>query len=235
MIGPPPRAGRRRAALWLAAALTTGTVTATAPGPYELGRAALRQGDFTAAVAHLECAVAERPREADVHVWLGNAYAWMAARVPTPEKPRWGRLCLAAYRRALALDPDHVDAHFSLMNYYRHVPAFFGGGLAKAWAQAGEVARRDAARGAQARALLLEQEGREDEALQVLRAAVPAHPDNFALNFMLGRLAVGSGRNLAEGEAALRRCLELEPTGSRDGRAEVQALLQRLPQLHAKH
>lgn len=189
-----------------------------------MGRAALRQGDFTAAVTHLERAVAESPRAADSHVWLGNAYAWMAARVPMAEKPRWGRLCLASYRRALALEPDHVDAHFSLMNYYRHVPAVFGGGLARAWAQAGEIGRRDPARGAQARALLLEQEGRGAEALQVLLEAAAANPGNYALNFLLGRLAAAQGRNLAEGEAALRRCLDLEPTESSQGPAEIQRL-----------
>lgn len=207
------------------------SLTAAPPDSFERGRTALRQREFATAVKHFEQAVADGPDDADNHAWLGNACAWMAATVPTAEKPRWGRRALASYRRALTLDPEHVDAHFSLMNFYRHVPVLLGGGMTKAWAQAREVARRDAARGALARALLPEQEGRMVEALQVLRAEAAAHPDNFSLNFNLGRLAVGAERNLAEGESALRRCLDLEPTGSQESRAEVQALLIRLAQL----
>lgn len=198
---------------------------------YELGRAALRQREFAVAVTHFEQAVADRPETTGYHVWLGNACAWMAATVPTPAKPRWGRRSLASYRRALELDPDNVDAHFSLMNFYRHVPAFLGGGLARAWAQAAEIERRDPARGAHARALLLEQEGRATEALQVLLDAASSHPNDFGLSFTLGRLAVRSGRNLSEAESALNRCLELAPTGSLEGRDEARALLLELTQL----
>lgn len=220
-----PRAWRYLGPACLTLAGAVLPLAATTPDAYEMGRAALRQREYAVAVARLEQAVADRPEVADHHVWLGHACAWMAATVPTMAKARWGRRSLASYRRALELDPDNVEAHFGLMNFYRHVPEFLGGGLTKAWAQAAEVDRRDPARGAQARALLLEQEGRANEALQVLLDATAAHPDSFGLNLLLGRLAVRSGRNLPEAKSALSRCLALDPAGSPEGREDARALL----------
>jgi tetratricopeptide (TPR) repeat protein len=195
---------------------------------YNLGREALRQGAYLLAVQQLERAVAEHPGNADRHVWLGNAYAWMAATAPLSEKREWGRLCFASYHKALALDPENVEAHFSLMNYYRHVPAFLGGGLKLAKAQAEEVRRRDPARGAYAQALLLEQEGDRAAAIATLLSAAADYPNNYSVNFMLGRLTTEEGMFLIEGEDALRRCLDLSSSENQPGHEKVHALLRQI-------
>jgi tetratricopeptide (TPR) repeat protein len=204
--------------LWLAM-LVAGAVQAaiepeagSAEDLYRRGRQAVLRGDYSGATALLERAIAQSPRESDYQHWLGNSYAWLAAGAPLSDKPALGRKCLAAYQRAIELDPDNLPARFSLMNFYRRVPRLLGGGLARAEGQAEEIGRRDPVQGNYARAVLLGDEKKYAEALAVLADVLRQKPSYYAANLTLGRLALESGQRLNEGVAALRRCLELTPT-----------------------
>lgn len=177
-----------------------------------LGQAAVQRGEYAAAAGLLEQAVVLAPRESGYAHWLGNSYAWAAATAPMCDKPALGRKCLAAYLRAVELDPNNLPARFSLMNFYRRVPRVFGGGLARAHDVAREIARRDPLQGAYARAILLGDERKYADAFLVLADVTRRNPSHYGAHFTVGRLALESGERKQEGEAALRRCLELTPT-----------------------
>ena len=180
---------------------------------YFLGKIAIRERRFPAAVALLQTAAEACPGHADYQHWLGNAHAWSAAEADgLADRASHARRSLAAYRRAVQLAPDNVPARLSLINLLRHVPALLGGGVARARAEAAEVERRDPPRGAYARALLLAHEGRHDDALATLRVLLAEQPDYYAANLLVGHIASRSGRGTAEARAALERCLRLTPT-----------------------
>lgn len=195
---------------------------------YRTGKQAVRRGDYAAAMAVLDLAVARSPLESDYHLWLGNACAWAAAAAPLCDKPPLGRKCLAAYRRAIELDPNNLRARFSLMNFYRHVPRLLGGGMARAYAEAEEIRRRDAVQGAYALAVLYGDEQRYATAFAALREVLTQQPEHYGANCTLGCLALASGERVEEGLAGLRRCLRLTPTEDDVPRETVAVWLGRL-------
>jgi tetratricopeptide (TPR) repeat protein len=189
---------------------------------FYLGKISIRQADYAVAMRHLERAVALAPQESDYQVWLGNSYAWAASVASLGEKAGLGRKCLAAYRQAIALNPDNIAAHVSLMNFYRHVPPMFGGGLDKAYAEAEAVRQRNADKGQWAIAILCLQEKKCAQAVALLTALARRNPSDYAVHCALGKVAIETGTHLEEAEAAFGRCLELRPTEEDDGHDFVQ-------------
>lgn len=183
----------------------------------EAGKQAIRGGDYAQAIRLLAEAVIRAPRDAELHHWLGNAYAWAAASADLRDKPTLGRKCLAAYRRALEIDADHLSARFGLMNFYRHVPRLLGGGMDRARAEAEEISRRNPVEGTYARALLHAHDKNHDAAFAALEEVRRVRPDHYAALALCGRLALESGRRREKGAAALRRCLELSPADTDEG------------------
>ncbi len=201
---------------------------------YYLGKVTVHLGDYPAAIRLLEHATALAPNRSDCFLWLGNAYAWAAAAAPMSDKPALGRSCLAAYRKALELDPANLRAHFSLMNFYRHVPALFGGGLDKAHAEADAIRRQDAIQGAYATAVLCIDEKKYGQAYANLTAILRRNSSDYAANCTLGSLAISSGEYLEEGEASFRRCLDLCPGENDKSHEFVGLALQQIARARAE-
>lgn len=198
---------------------------------FHLGKIAIRRGDYAVATARLELAVALAPGESEYQHWLGNSLAWAAAAAPLRDKASLGRRCLAAYRRALELDPDNLRARFSLMNFHRHVPGLLGGGLGRARGEAEEIRRRDPVQGGYALAVLHAQEKDYAKAFAALAEVLRVNPEHYAANHLFGRVALVSGERLDEGAAALGRCLELEPTETDESPEAVDRCLRELTAL----
>jgi tetratricopeptide (TPR) repeat protein len=194
---------------------------AEANGHYTQGKRAVQRGDYAVAIEQLSVAVALAPRESDYYHWLGNSYGWAAAAAPVCDKAALGRKCLAAYLRAIELDPDNLAARLSLMNFYRHVPRLLGGGLERAAEEAEEIRRRDPVQGGYARAVLLGDEKKFAEAITILAGVLRQKPDYYSANCLFGRLALESGIRQAEGAAALRRCLQMTPSESDESHQTV--------------
>lgn len=195
------------------------------------GKLAIRRGDYATAMDMLEQAVALAPREPDFHHWLGNACAWAASVAALADKRALGKKCLAAYRRALELDPDNLPARLSLMNFYRHVPRLLGGGMNRARAEAEEIRRRDPVHGLYADAVLYAHEQNYAAAFATLTKVLRENPGHYAANHLFGRVALATGERRVEGVAALRRCLELEPA---ETDASLEAVRQCLAELDAQ-
>lgn len=189
---------------------------------YGLGKVEIARGEPSMAVSCLQRAVALAPGRSDYFLWLGNGYAWQAARAPLREKIGLGRKCIAAYDRALELDPENLQAHFGLMNVYRHIPAIWGGGMTRAYAEAAEIGRHDPDRGAFALAVLHAHERDYPRAFAILDMLLARNPRNYAANCAYGRWALASGMRLNLGVSCLHRCMELNPTEDDEGPESVQ-------------
>jgi Flp pilus assembly protein TadD len=75
---------------------------------YDVGVAAIEENEFARAVENLRLVVADEPKNADAHAWLGFAYAKLGQQ----------DLALRHLRDAVRLDPRHVRAHRDLGEAY---------------------------------------------------------------------------------------------------------------------
>ncbi len=198
---------------------------------YYLGATTLRLKHPVESVKLLERATQLDGGNSSYFRVLGDAYGAMTQQASLFSKGRWARKCLAAYDRAIALDPDSVDARLARFDYYWHVPAIAGGGMDKAYAEAGEIRRRDPVRGAQALADLYASDKRYDEAFAVIDDLIARRPDHMPAHYQLGRLAAITGRNLERGATALQGYLQYTPKA---GEPEIAAAHWRLGMVQEK-
>lgn len=142
-----------------------------------LGIAQLRAGDPAAAVDSLERATRLEPGRAELFHLLGQAYGSNINNVGTLSKLSYAGKIRGSFQKAVELDPDLIDARSALVQYYLQAPGIAGGSVAKAQAEAVEIARRNPGRGHMARAQLLASEGKHDDAIAAYAAAVVALPE----------------------------------------------------------
>jgi tetratricopeptide (TPR) repeat protein len=86
------------------------------------GRSALRCGDAETAIELLEKAVTQAPQSAEAHYLLASAYGAKVMSSGMLAAARYGPKMKAAYEKAVALDPRHVDARFGLVQFYAMAP-----------------------------------------------------------------------------------------------------------------
>jgi len=202
-----------------------------ASAAYHLGMLALMRSDPDAAVSWMEKAVAADSNSSKCARGLGDAYGLSAQKAGLFSKFGFAKKCLAAYQKAVALDPASVDAHFSLYNYYRLAPSIAGGGIDKARAEAIEIQRRDPVRGGLALADLHIAGRKYDDAFRILKELSDKDPQNPMLLFQIGRFAAMTGQHIEEGESSLRSVLAHPPEG---GSVAVWAVHWRLGQILEK-
>lgn len=151
-----------------------------------LGIAQLRAGNPADAVASLERAVKLDPRNAQLFHLLGQAYGSNINNVGMLSKLGYAGKVRGAFETATELDPDFIDARDGLMQFYLMAPGIAGGSVEKARLQAAAIAERSPVRGHMARAALLRNEEKQDEALQAYRSAVQADPQYAPARLSLG-------------------------------------------------
>lgn len=182
-----------------------------------LGDTQLRQDRAEEATKSFEKAVELAPTHSDYHRQLGDSYGRGAQKAGMLSKLGLAKKCKAAYEKAVELDPKNINARFSLMSYYQQAPSMVGGGMEKAYAQAAEIKKLDAARGRLAYANLYVAEKKYAEAFNEFEEVLRATPDNYAALFQVGRLAAISGEKLDRGIETLKQCLATTPPAGQPG------------------
>lgn len=149
-------------------------------------RVLLQQGEVKKAIDVAQDAIELAPRNAQTHYWLGNAYGHRIGQVGMISKMLIAPKLRRAFERAVALDPDLVDARDSLVDFYLQAPSAMGGGIDNAKAQVGQIAARDPALGHAVNARVLIAEDKLDDALAEMEAARAARPDEARYRLNLG-------------------------------------------------
>ena len=153
---------------------------------FHLGRIALARDDPKGAQRWFEAAVELDDRNSTYHMWLGRACGSQAQHAGKLSQIGLARRTKSEFERAVALDPDNLDARMDLISYYLQAPGMVGGSVEKAREQAAEVRKRDALRGALAYASIAEDRKDLAGAEREYRAAAAAHPDSLSPRYGLG-------------------------------------------------
>ena len=160
-------------------------VLLSAPAQAQRGKAAFDEGmrlmranKPAQAEAQFERAIAADERNGLYHLWLGNAVGQQAPNASTVRQPFMARRIKAEYERAVALDPELLDAREGLINFYMFAPGFMGGDPAKAREQQRAIAVRNAYRGHLAAATIATFSRDTVGTERALRAAIAAAPDS---------------------------------------------------------
>ena len=154
---------------------------------YCMGRVAEAQSRSGEAVDWFEKAVELDERNAEYHLWLGNALGEEAQKANKFRQPFLARRVKTEFERAVQLDSTSLDARHGLIQFYSVAPGIMGGSMEKAHAQAAAVGRLNAMRGHLEAAQLLEREKDVAGAEREYLAGVAAAPDS-----MFGYYALGS-------------------------------------------
>lgn len=171
---------------------------------------ALKKGDLDGAASSGEKAVAADPKSADAHLWLGRAYGQKAMKASLFSQMGLAKKCRASFEKSVELDGSSVEARWDLMQYYLRAPGIVGGGTDKALAQAGEIAKLDAVRGAIAKGLVYDATKDAAHAEEELKRAFAQAPkDGRAQSALIGFYA-GHDR-FDEAFAVCRKAQEADP------------------------
>src|SRR5690606_26237095 len=84
-------------------------------------RDALRRNDLDAAIEASESATGGSA-DARVWLWAGRAYGRQAIEASLFTQPKWAGRTRDAWEKAVALDPELLDARFDLIQYYLQAP-----------------------------------------------------------------------------------------------------------------
>lgn len=180
---------------------------------FYLGRLALWFDDETAACNYLGKAARLAPDNARVQNALGDAFGLMAQKAGLLAKLGWARKCLAAYERAVSLDPLKPAYRWSLLGFYCVAPRLAGGGREKAAVQADAIRKIDSIEGRIAWATVYLSDHRPAAAFSQFDDLLKENENHFLALYHVGRCAALSGEQLERGRVALQRCLQLTPPG----------------------
>ena len=154
---------------------------------YCMGRVAEAQSRSGEAVDWFEKAVDLDQRNAEYHLWLGNALGEEAQKANKFRQPFLARRVKTEFEKAVELDSTSIDARHGLIQFYSVAPGIMGGSMEKAHAQAAAIARITALRGHVELGQLLEREKDAAGAEREYAAGVATAPDS-----MYGYYALGS-------------------------------------------
>jgi tetratricopeptide (TPR) repeat protein len=119
-----------------------------------------------------EQCVAAHPQVSNCHLALGNALGTKAMSAGIMSAMGYAGTIRDAFKKAVELDPQNMEARLSLLQYYMSAPSIVGGGTSKAQALAAQTASLNS-EGAK---LMLAQLDASDDKLAKAEATVLAMP-----------------------------------------------------------
>ncbi len=202
-----------------------------AAAQHQLGRLLLRRREYEAAIPFLAKAAELQPENAAYQFHHGAACVQQADTLgKTLRALGMARRGRAAMEKAVALEPDNVEFHEGLVEFYLRAPGIVGGGLDKARAQAENLRRLDPRAGTIALAMVRLRAKEPEAAFSLYEAWLAQAPEDYQILYLTGRAAADTGLQLENGAAALRHCLQLAPPPRAVNHATVNFHLARILQ-----
>ena len=170
-----------------------------------------REGKSGDAVDWYEKAVKANERDPQHHLSLAGALGTEAQKANKLRQPFLARRLKSELERAVALDPNLVDAHEGLRQYYTEAPGIVGGSIDRAKEEAEIIAKLNPLRGHLARASIGRHVGDNALAESEYKAAVAQNPDSLFVAYTLGSFYENQKR-WADAAVVYERLLDQRPT-----------------------
>ena len=200
-----------RLPLAILAALAAASLFAQTP-MIEEGRSALSRGDSDAAIGLLEKAVAQSPKSAEAHFFLGSAYATKAQESGMFSAASYASKVKDEFGTAVALNPKYVDARYGLVQLYAAAPGIMGGSFDKALEQAKEIKTLDPIVGHRAYAFIYSQQKKPDLAKKEYADAIREQPDSPKAHSYFGQYLVNVEKDYGAAFAEFETALKHDPS-----------------------
>ncbi|HVU36579.1 MAG TPA: tetratricopeptide repeat protein [Opitutaceae bacterium] len=184
-----------------------------APAWYQLGIIWAKRHDDAAMQEAMKClarAVDLEPHNAKYLGDYGGVSLEVAGRTRSITAAFRGR---DALEKAVALNPNDLDAREGLFQYYTRAPFFAGGSSGKAAVELAEITRLAPDRGT-VLAILTKANARDYAgAFKLCDDVLRREPSNYTALYQYGRTASVSGQNLSRGLECLQKSLTLKQPG----------------------
>ena len=192
-------------------ALSTVSLLSAQTPLIEQGRAAINRGDSDGAVEILKRAVAQSPKSAEAHFYLGSAYG-----VKAQSSGMFGAATYAAnvkeeFEQAVALNPGYVDARYGLVEFYAAAPGFMGGSFDKALDQAKAIKVIDPIAGHRAYAFIYLQQKKPDLAKKEYLDAIHEQPRSAKAHSFFGQYLASTEKNYSGAFGEFETALKADP------------------------
>lgn len=120
------------------------------------------------------------PKSSEIQLWLARAIGMRAQRANVLRQPFLARRVKTTVDRAIALDPDNVDARELRWQFYTMAPGVMGGSDEKARVEVAEILRRNRYRG-QLITLTVAARAKDAAAMErTFKAMITEFPDSLA-------------------------------------------------------
>jgi tetratricopeptide (TPR) repeat protein len=172
------------------------------------------QGDYKRAIESLEVSLKYEPGNSMTTLWLARSYGRRAETSSPFTAMGYASHARQNFERAAQLDEHNLEALSDLFEYYLDAPGFLGGGMERAQAQVGRIARVDAAEAQWAEAKIAEKHKQYRAVEEHLRQAVTLAPRRIGLRLELARFLARQGR-FAQAEASFAEAEEIAPGSPR--------------------
>ncbi|HEX6161291.1 MAG TPA: tetratricopeptide repeat protein, partial [Thermoanaerobaculia bacterium] len=126
------------------------------------------------------------------------------------QQPGLAKKTLAAYEKAVQLDPNNIEARFGLIDYYLRAPAAMGGSHEKAMQQAAAIRKRESLAGHRAYARIYMRQKKTELARKELVEAVREQPRSAKAHYFLGNFLVNE-KNYAGAVHEYEMAVKLDP------------------------
>ena len=167
-------------------------------------------GDLDGAEKLAERAVAAEPNNARYHFRLAMIEGEKAQKASVIHQLGLARRFKKEAETTLTLDPNHVRALHTMIDFHMQAPGVVGGDKAKARAFADQLMKIDAAEGYRAQITLARYDKQEGRIEELLRKAVEARPANYDARMALGDWC-GSQKKFEEAERHAREAARIHP------------------------
>jgi tetratricopeptide (TPR) repeat protein len=181
-----------------------------------------RQKRTNEAIQPAENAVTADPDRAEYQSNLGRILGQRAGEVSFMQRAFLAHPMLAAFKKSVALDPEHIPGYVGLSQYYTYAPAIAGGGRETAERYAHELEKRDPVLGTTELANIAEHFNDPVQAYALYTKASVAQSNAAWIQEALGRLSEKLHQP-AEAKAHYEKAIAIEPA-----RTSVQEALTRL-------
>jgi cytochrome c-type biogenesis protein CcmH/NrfG len=190
--------------LILASSWLLAQVPAGAESAFQAGKSAYQAGEFKKAAELFEKAVELGPPKSAYYHWLGKATGRRAETTSFLVAPKLAVDCRKAFEKAVAADPDNLEAWNDLFEYYLSAPGFLGGGQDKAAQAIEQIGRLDPVEKHFAQARLAEKQKDYTSAEQHLRQAAELEPKKVGRWIDLARFLARRG-SVQDSDAAFAK------------------------------